>query len=304
MEFNIDYLIGLFSNQKVKDIILKSYKLSQIENKELSDLVFNQLMLLKLYEKLDIVLTDKDADRDCFVPSKNVIALNEDCSEFVFFHELTHALSYSYHRFFIPKEFARFKRDATENKLNFSFLINDIEMKKYETIFTAVKDDDDFKKKLKEIDSLVKLDNKTATEGCLKILVMAGIEDIIDALFDGEAFDRGLHHSANMDSIIVKSLHSSSGHGCKYFRDSKYNFEEILANYQAIKLVDPDNMFFAQLKFLLGEEFVSFLDEYCLRIDYFDLKDRFSVLEDRIVLNDNFSIEELEKIKSDETKKK
>ena len=80
MEFNIDYLIGLFSNQKVKDIILKSYKLSQIENKELSDLVFNQLMLLKLYEKLDIVLTDnivltdKDADRDCFVPSKNVIA--------------------------------------------------------------------------------------------------------------------------------------------------------------------------------------------------------------------------------------
>ena len=62
--------------------------------------------------------------------------------------------------------------------------------------------------------------------------------------------------------MIFKSK-KSSGHGCDYFNKTGFEFEEIIADYQAIKLTDPNNEMFMLLKQILGNNFVSFLDKRC-----------------------------------------
>lgn len=95
--------------------------------------------------------------------------------------------------------------------------------------------------------------------------IISLIEDIIDSIYDGRSYSQGLVYIENSNSYPLKA-EKTAGHGCKYFSHTSYQFEEILADYLAIKLIDPQNELFILLKEILGIEFVSFLEQRCNEI--------------------------------------
>jgi hypothetical protein len=91
------------------------------------------------------------------------------------------------------------------------------------------------------------------------------IEDIIDSIYDGQSFSHGVVSIKDNNSIAIKAQ-KTAGHGCEYFSNSSFQFEEIIADYQAIKLTDPNNELFILLKNILGTEFITFLEQRCNEI--------------------------------------
>ena len=108
--------------------------------------------------------------------------------------------------------------------------------------------------------------NTSSIENDNEYFIISKIEDIIDSLYSGKSHDYGLRSIKDNDSYVEKS-EKSSGHGCEYFETTGYEFEEILANYQAIKLISPNNDLFLLLKQILGTSFIEFLEERCKKIN-------------------------------------
>lgn len=99
----------------------------------------------------------------------------------------------------------------------------------------------------------------------LEFNLISKTEDIIDAIYDGKSFTQGLRVIKENTTNVIKAK-KTVGHGCKFFSESNLQFEEILANYLALKLTDLDNKLFLYLKEILGKEFVSFLEQRCRKI--------------------------------------
>ena len=262
---NIKELIDLFEDEEVKKIIISSYYLSQEKNKELSDAVFEKFFILKkTFPNMDIII-----DRNSTTPSNynyvnNTIYLNGSINELTFFHELTHMISYDNSRFIMPTEYARFKTNFQKSKDRHSLLYNFIELchqKKAEIINNTFVD---IKYDYNNTNSSTTITTSSPEE--IELLIIHELEDIVDALESGEPHDFGFHYTSDNNHIVQKSV-KSAGHGCEYFSDTANEFEEILANYQSIKLLDPDNELFNLLNKILGNDFVSFLDDRCKQIN-------------------------------------
>ena len=110
-----------------------------------------------------------------------------------------------------------------------------------------------------------KMDNVHQEPQYSQLDLISMIEDIVDSIYDGQSFTQGLA-SIKDNNTIASKAQKTAGHGCEYFSNSGFQFEEILANYQAIKLTDPNNELFVLLKNILGTEFISFLDQRCNEI--------------------------------------
>lgn len=252
--FRIEELLELFRyDPEVIKIILSSYLLSQRKNKELSDSVFQQLLFLKqIYPNIHIKINYKSSENSNYNPNENIICLNGDFDETTFLHELTHLFSYYYSKFEIPQEYKDFKKKFHSSQMNHSNIISFLNLCKAE--------------KQKIIKSAVPLEQeRNKINQNLSIndyFIICRIEDIIDSIYAGESYDYGLKYLKDNNSYLEKSPRSA-GHGCDYFNKTGYEFEEIIANYQAIKMLAPNNQIFILLENILGDKFVAFLEDRC-----------------------------------------
>ena len=78
--------------------------------------------------------------------------------------------------------------------------------------------------------------------------------------------DLGLCYEIDSSHNIQKTI-ETAGHGCKYYAIPGFELEEIIANYQSINLIDPDNELFNLFKSILGSDFISFLDNRCQQMN-------------------------------------
>lgn len=259
--FEIEELLNLFDNDDVKKIILSSYILSQKKNKQLSDEIFQQLLLLKkTFQNIEIKINTDSTSISKYMD--NIIHLNGDFNELTFFHELTHLLSDMYSIFSIPQEYIEFKNNFLSSQENCSLLVLFLKLcnEEKKKILKNLALKPQLKNNFENINKIEIL--KSTEEEFIELSVIMSVEDIVDSITGGKVFDLGLNYSKD-DNHIVQKTPRGAGHGCAYFRKTGYEFEEILAEYQAIKLVDPTNSLFNMLKTILGSEFICFLDNKC-----------------------------------------
>ena len=261
--FKIEDLLSLFPNEKTREMLVYSYFLSQEKDKDLSDSVFEQLLLLKSMNPRINIILDSAKEKSYFSPTENIIYIN-DLSIETFFHELTHLLSYNYLRSQIPNEYYSFKKSFMENQDNPSLIVQFLDLckRKKAEFFQRFNSEsiDDY-----SIKTLNEISNVQQEPQCSQLNLIQMIEDIVDSIYDGQSFTQGLVSIKDNNSIASKAP-KTAGHGCEYFSNSGNQFEEILADYQAIKLTDPNNELFISLKNILGPEFITFLDQRCNEI--------------------------------------
>ena len=255
--FKLDDLLSLFPNEKTKEMLVYSYYLSQVKDKDLSNSVFEMLLSLKRQDPSIDIIFDTTKDGSHYNHMENTIYINSLSIE-VFLHELTHLLSYNYLRYQIPQQYYSFREIFLSNEDNQSLIVGLLNM---------------CKRSKDEI--LQKNDNKTIIEDnnknvkkipyTSKMNLISCIEDIIDSIYDGHSFSYGIKSIKDNNSIAIKAQ-IASGHGCDYFSYNGFQFEEILADYLAIKLTDPNNELFVLLKNILGIDFIDFLDQRCYEI--------------------------------------
>lgn len=255
--FKIDELLDLFQDEKIRKMLAYSYCLSQEKDKELSDSVFKQFLLLKKMNPNINVILDLTKEKSCFRCNENTIYMN-NLSAVTFFHELTHLLSYNYSMFQIPYEYYFLKENFLADPSNKSniMLILDLCKSKREELVQSLKNR--ILDRYKNI-TINEMDIFYQEPYDYQYDLIGNIEDIIDALYDGRSHSYGLVNITDINEIAIKAQ-KTSGHGCEYFSEKSFQFEEILAEYQTIKLIDPKNEIFFLLKKLLGTEFISFLE--------------------------------------------
>ena len=260
--FDIEDLLKLFPDEEVKENIYATYYKSQNSNKEMSDAVFQQFYYLKnKYPEMDIKIDSQSDEPANFNSYDFCIYLNGNIDEMVFLHELTHFFSYCYSKYETPKEYYELCDKLLSSKDIISSLVDFIELCRDENIKKFM----DFKANFKlefDINNIISKDDDLMVidDSMIFFTLIAMVEDIIDAITRGEANSNGLVYIKD-NNHNPKKAHKSSGHGCDYFRENGNCYEEIIANYQAITLMDPDNKLFAILKDILGPDFVSFLDQ-------------------------------------------
>ena len=77
------------------------------------------------------------------------------------------------------------------------------------------------------------------------------LENLLDAILNGKIFDQ---------FIDIECL---SGHSnIDFLRDNSLSFNETLANYDAIKNSRKASKLICDLRFLIGDEIINFLDNY------------------------------------------
>ena len=123
--FRIEELLKLFQNdQEVMEIIKSAYMISQRNNKELSDIIFQQLLFLKsIQPNLNIKINHELNCPSNYNPQTNTINLNGLFDETTFFHELTHLFSYYYEKFKTPHEYNHLKNKFLSSNENTSIII-------------------------------------------------------------------------------------------------------------------------------------------------------------------------------------
>lgn len=260
--FKIKYLLSLFQNESTRKMLVYSYYLSQEKDKNLSDSVFEQLLLLKTKNPSINIILDT-TKKSYFNLRDSKIYLNSS-SIGTFFHELTHLLSYYFFRFQIPNEYYSFKRNFLANPDNTSLIVQFLDLCKRKKTELFQKSSNESVNDY-NIKNLNEIDNVHQEPQSSQLDSIRMIEDIVDSIYDGHSFSQGLVSINDIDSNVVKAA-KTAGHGCEYFSNSGFQFEEILADYQAIKLTDPNNELFILLKNILGTEFISFLDQRCNEI--------------------------------------
>ena len=258
----IEELIGLFDNPKVKKLLLESYLLSQKENKVLSDAVFAKLFYLKKANPNINIIIDYNVERAGYDAIEDIIYLSDDNIP-TFFHELTHLLSYEYSKSEVPFEWIDFKKKFLSSPQNISLIYDfitlcDLKRKKIIGNINQVIEN-------LELELIKPFQPFSKNETIIKFDTIGSLGDIIDAIFDGKSYDNGIVYEIDENHIAQKAP-KTAGHGCEYFNSTNNNFEEVIANYLAIKLTDPNNELFVMLKNILGNEFVLFLEQRCNEI--------------------------------------
>ena len=259
--FDIEKLLSLFPNEKIRDLLEYSYYFSQTQNKKMSDNVFEHLLLLKKQKPWIDIIFDPTIEYSFFGPNENIVYINS-LSMGTMFHEITHLLSCNCSEFQIPSKYYLFEIDFLSNPNNTDSIITFLSL-------CRVKKTEFFR----NIETEGGRDNRTLDED-LDILrnfqanqytLICMLEDIVDSIYSGQSFSNGIHNVKDNNSFTNNSK-KTAGHGCEYFFDISFRFEEILANYQAIKLIDPDNELFILLKNILGPELITLLDQRCCEI--------------------------------------
>ena len=262
---NIEDLLILFDDEEVRKIILSSYFLSQEKNNKLSNIVFEKLYILKImYPEISIKINRNSSAVSNYNYFENTIYLNGIYNEIVFFHELTHLFSRQHFNFAIPMEYDNFKKKFLLSKNNYSLLFSFVELcksKKQEILNTFRIDFVQNNKYIKNnSEAMPYLPNVN------EFSVISHLEDIVDALVGGKSHDLGLYYKIDSNHNVQK-VSQSAGHGCEYYTVPGAEFEEIIANYQAINLIAPQNKLFNVLKLILGDDFISFLDNRCKQMN-------------------------------------
>ena len=102
------------------------------------------------------------------------------------------------------------------------------------------------------------------------------IGDIIDAVYEGQFFGGKLKHDS-------KGIKPCSGHGLYYYCHSSENiFSEIIADYKTLMMSEESDRYLRELRDILGDEFVDFLDNYYNNIILGQVFDESFLLENRL----------------------
>ena len=204
--FKIENLLDIFPNQNIKELLLRSYFLSQEQNKELSDRIFDQFLLLVMQNQSINIVFDVSKENSYFDQGKNVIYLNDLSSE-VLFHELTHLLSFNFLKFQVPNEYYIFINNFFTNSNNTSLITKFLDLckkRKKEIIqsFSTEIGKEYITNANNERDKI----NKDSLN--MELHLISLIEDIVDSIYNGESATRGLTYINNDDtnSFKVKKL--------------------------------------------------------------------------------------------------
>lgn len=277
---------------RVQTILYNAYKLSGNYS--------NFLEILKYYKNKDLdtnvyIADNLDDDRSYYSKMDLSIHLSQRDSNntVVFFHELTHLLHHRQLGFRVPKKFGEIKSDiiSDESKMNdfvdYMNYLSESKGKRNEKLTYKLKKNNE----IKIDDSQEVMDRDDIEYRCISCL-----EDIVDSIYDGRSYDRGLCYIKDNNSL-PKKTRKSAGHGSEYFEIQDYDFLEIIANYAAISIMAPDLEEFSILKEIMGEEMTDLLDEQLGRIYDDPIRSQY-MSED----NTKFSIKEIVKlaIKKDE----
>lgn len=234
-----------FPNEKTKEVLTTAYMISQVQNKALSDLFFYNLLVIKEIDPSFNIVIDENSQKSYFDANKNIVCL-KDTTFLTFFHELTHAFSFKKNHFITPVEFYSLQERLLNSKHLKAFILflNDIQYLKNELINSYNQ----------------AIHTNIDTNEIRKLKIYNAIEDILDAISDGAIVKDGLMSIDAKNQVNSFKLKGTFGHGSDYYQKTNYQFEEILANYLAIKLLEPNDKYFLILQSLIGEEFIKFLD--------------------------------------------
>lgn len=264
----LEELLNQFPDKTIQAIISEAYSTSQQQNKLWSDSIFSQFLLLKqIYPNIDIHF-DPTKKNSYFSPSENAIYLTYNSSG-TFFHELTHLLSYNDGSlYFDSPEYTEFKNNFCISRGKDMIVLLEYIDKAIEALPTTEKIIEPKYNNLIQLSHSQQNGNKKFIQNSVyafsmnKLDVFGKIEDIIDAISDGRSETYGLKYVPDPNKIVTKHKRAD-GHGCEYFGIKGAQLEEIVADWQAINLIDPHNQAFSLLKNLMGERFVSYLDQRC-----------------------------------------
>jgi len=249
----LEILLNLFNEKEVQKLIIESYNYSQKTNKVLSDKIFAQLIYLKQINPEINITLDHKQEVSHYSAKENIIYLNEK-STVTFFHELTHLFSFNCINFNIQNRYNELKQKMNESKKK-SILVNFLNLC------------NEKKKNIKvRIEKANLLNGSNITQELIELSIIESIEDVIDAIYGGEAYDSGLYYEKN-NNYISNESERTAGHGRNYYKDEYLQIEEIVAIYQTIKLIDPNNELFLLLTKILEEEFLLLLEYRCNEIN-------------------------------------
>lgn len=268
MQIDIDRIIKLYKNcsPEVLELILRAFNYLLQNDREYAIRDYENLCSMKINNPYFSIEISSTIDRSHFNSYEDKIILKEGEDNFIiFFHELIHAFHYYKNGLSTPNEFSYLMLQITKNndfQRKSVFVINYISDKKSEL--------------MKKIASGENDDNIICELQCY-----VAVEDIIDALTNGQSHDNGLCVITDINSIKEKSS-LGAGHGIEYYADTNMIFPEIIANYSSIRNSEFKDKLFNSLTYCLGEDFMFFLESYYRQLDN-GLIDDYSQLNDDIM---------------------
>ncbi len=218
------------------------------------------LFLAQMYPDINIVYDEK-IERSYYSATTLTIYLNET-SSVVFLHELTHMFHHLESNYYVPEDFEQLINilDRKDLVVDFANQLGEHMLQLCMYKLSKFKDQPFIKDKLfnqnlsNSNQSVTNIDNDM-----IELDLDSHIQDILDALVGGSGFDYGITYIKDDNSLANKSGRIC-GHGEDYYKIQGKIYREILANYAALTLINPNYKYFVQLKMILGEPLVELLD--------------------------------------------
>ena len=246
--------------QKSKNEISITNKVTSVFNHELGHALLDKLSENTNQQELDSII-ERIKNNPKTIDKINTIAM-------VFAALKREVLRQSYEYFdetydFNDKSILRFINNA-KNKTMEEYSKKGYSKRAIEEIINKEYTEEEYKKQYKKI----QVNSLSVAIGRLKINPMLALSDIIDAVYDGEFLQLNLK---NRTGGVIRPI---GGHGVYYYKNRSDNkFDEIFANYMAIKKCIDDEIFkfvyskeddkpLDVLRYVLGNELVDYLDNF------------------------------------------
>lgn len=204
--------------------------------------------------KIEFSSSDDNSFYDYF-SNKIIISSKTFFNDRILFHEVAHALYFNKYGDRRPRTFdtiienIRIDQNKMYNIISLvSFCRNHLLELESKVDFVS--------KKLNNI-SKDEMGKVVSDENIKKYNCLIALEDIIDAILRGTAYENGVSMSKDNNHYCTK-LGKISGHGKEYFSEDNSVFHEILADYFSIVAVDKD--FRELVDSVLGKEMVDMLN--------------------------------------------
>ena len=252
-------VIDLYSDcsKEVLELIVRSFSYAALNDKEYALKEYEYLCNIKECFPSFRIEIDEKKDRAYFDSLHSVIVLPKyDFATNLcdFFHELTHAFHYYQNGLATPEGFY-----YLYNQLNND---NDFHKRCVDIINFFYQQKNVLREQLFEMENKsLKKEMSEYNNILCELRCIQMFEDIIDSLTKGTSSDKGLCFIKDENSFVEKS-NVSAGHNSDYYQNQDNIFIEIIAEYSAIRKTEFKDKFFQLLGYVLGNEFMLFLEEY------------------------------------------
>lgn len=253
---SIGFLKSIYSDcsKDVLNFVEECFLDFYIRDKETADIWLSALCQMKIAHpefKIEFSGSSNKSFYSCR-ENKIIISSKSFFDDRTFLHEMAHALYFNKYGTKRPKNFdtiienIRTDQDRLHNILSLVPFCREhlLELESKRSMISKICND------------ISKDKNEKGTSD-KKYDCLVALEDIIDAILKGSAYERGVVISKD-DNHSCTKLGKFSGHGEEYFSAEDSVFNEILANYFSIAAIDKK--FLELVDSILGEELVDLLN--------------------------------------------